>query len=137
MQLVVFVYCFAEKGLVMCSRARCFHQCAVSLVAFSIRAIPMGDMACSSFILKRFHYIDKVKIFWEVLIVNKEKLNKIMCSHGDRCKDLAATIGMSVPNFSTIWNGRSEFSLKYIRKIAKRYYLSPEEIYDIFIFPGK
>ena len=70
-------------------------------------------------------------------MIKKDKLLGIMHAHGDKCKDLAAAIGMSVPNFSTIWNGRSEFSLKYIRKIAKRYYLSPEEIYDIFIFPGK
>jgi hypothetical protein len=44
---------------------------------------------------------------------------------------------MSVPNFSTIWNGRSEFSIKYIRKIATRYNLSANEVYEIFLFPEK
>jgi antitoxin component HigA of HigAB toxin-antitoxin module len=67
--------------------------------------------------------------------MNKEKLDEVMRNHGDRCKDLAAAIGMSVPNFSTIWNGRGEFALKYIRLIAKRYSLTPQQVYDIFIFP--
>lgn len=69
--------------------------------------------------------------------MDKEKLFEIMQAHGDKCKDLAASIGMSVPNFSTIWNGRSEFSIKYIRKIAVRYNLSANEVYEIFLFPGK
>ena len=47
--------------------------------------------------------------------MNKELLEPIMRAHGDKNKDLAAAIGMSVPNFSTIWNGRGEFALKYIR----------------------
>lgn len=67
--------------------------------------------------------------------MNKEKLDEVMRAHGDRCKDLAAAIGMSVPNFSTIWNGRGEFSLKYIRLIAARYSLTPKQVYEIFIFP--
>lgn len=70
-------------------------------------------------------------------MIYKEKLLEIMQDHGDKCKDLAAAIGMSVPNFSTIWNGRSEFSIKYIRKIAIRYDLSADEVYEIFLFPGK
>ena len=43
--------------------------------------------------------------------MNKELLEPIMRAHGDKNKDLAAAIGMSVPNFSTIWNGRGEFAL--------------------------
>lgn len=66
---------------------------------------------------------------------NKPMLEEIMHTHGDKCKDLAAAIGMSVPNFSTIWNGRGEFNLKYIRLIARRYSLSPQQVYNIFIFP--
>lgn len=66
--------------------------------------------------------------------MNKEKLSEIMKLYGHKCKDLAAIIGMSVPNFSTIWNGRGEFSLKYIRKIAAIYNLSPLQVYEIFIF---
>lgn len=69
--------------------------------------------------------------------MDKEKLLEIMQVHSDKCKDLAAAIGMSVPNFSTIWNGRNEFSIKYIRKIATRYNLSANEVYEIFLFPGK
>jgi hypothetical protein len=60
-----------------------------------------------------------------------------MQAHGDKCKDLAETIGMSVPNFSTIWNGKSEFSIKYIRKIVTRYDLSANKVYEIFLFLGK
>jgi antitoxin component HigA of HigAB toxin-antitoxin module len=67
--------------------------------------------------------------------MNKELLEPIMRAHGDKNKDLAAAIGMSVPNFSTIWNGRGEFALKYIRLIARRYSLTPEQVYKIFIFP--
>lgn len=62
-------------------------------------------------------------------------LEPIMRAYGDKNKDLAIAIGMSVPNFSTIWNNRGEFSLKYIRIIAQRYSLTPEQIYKIFIFP--
>lgn len=65
--------------------------------------------------------------------MNKELLKQAMSAHGDLNKDLALAIGMSVPNFSTIWNGRGEFSLKYIRLISKRYTLTPQQIYDIFI----
>lgn len=68
-------------------------------------------------------------------LMNKELLELIMRAHGDKNKDLAAAIGMSVPNFSTIWNGRGEFALKYIRLIARRYSLTPEQVYKIFIFP--
>lgn len=67
--------------------------------------------------------------------MNKELLEPIMRAHGDKNKDLAAAIGMSVPNFSTIWNSRGEFALKYIRLIARRYSLTPEQVYKIFIFP--
>ncbi len=69
--------------------------------------------------------------------MNKEMLKAIMVNYGDKNKDLAAALGMSVPNFSTIWNSRNEFSLKYIRLIATRYSLTPKQIYDIFIFPKK
>lgn len=67
--------------------------------------------------------------------MNRDALDEVMRAHGDKCKDLAAAIGMSVPNFSTIWNGRGEFGLKYIRMIATRYSLSAQQVYDIFIFP--
>ena len=50
--------------------------------------------------------------------MNKELLEPIMRAHGDKNKDLAAAIGMSVPNFSTIWNGRGEFCLLYTSDAA-------------------
>ncbi len=65
--------------------------------------------------------------------MNKELLKQEMSAHGDLNKDLALAIGMSIPNFSTIWNGRGEFALKYIRLISNRYNLTPQKIYDIFI----
>lgn len=67
--------------------------------------------------------------------MNKKLLEEVMKGNGDKCKDLASALGMSAQNFSTIWSGRGEFSLKYIRIIAEHYGLGPEEIYDIFIFP--
>lgn len=70
-------------------------------------------------------------------LINKQMLYCIMKKSGDRCKDLATAIGMSIPNFSTIWNGRGEFNLKYIRLIAKRYSLTPQQIFDIFLFPDE
>ncbi len=70
-----------------------------------------------------------------MLLLNKQILEPIMRTYGDKNKDLAKAIGMSVPNFSTIWNNRGEFALKYIRLISLRYSLTPEQVYKIFIFP--
>ena len=66
--------------------------------------------------------------------MNKELLEPIMRAHGDKNKDLAAAIGMSVPNFSTIWNGRGEFALKYIRLIARCFFFFFVFFYNNFIF---
>lgn len=65
--------------------------------------------------------------------MNTVLLKEIMQAHGDLNKDLAAALGMSVPNFSTIWNGRADMQIKHIKKIALRYQLTPQQIYDIFI----
>ncbi len=65
----------------------------------------------------------------------KDELERIMKEHGDFNKDLAVVIGVSVPNFSTIWNGRQRFQLKHIRLIAIHYNLSPQQVWDIFLFP--
>ena len=65
----------------------------------------------------------------------KKELKKIMDKHQDYNKDLAAYLGMSVSNFSTIWNGRQQFNLKHIRLIAIRYSLDPQQVWDIFLFP--
>ena len=67
--------------------------------------------------------------------MNKKLLEEVMKAHGDKSKDLVAAIGIPVPNFSAVWNGRGEFTLKYIRLIAARYHLTPQQVYDIFIFP--
>lgn len=66
---------------------------------------------------------------------DKELLKKYMDDYGDKNKDLAAYLGMSVPNFSTIWNGRQQFNVKHIRMIAVRYRLNPQQVWDIFLFP--
>lgn len=66
---------------------------------------------------------------------DKELLKKFMKKHGDLNKDLAVYLGMSVPNFSTIWNGRQQFNVKHIRLIALRYSLDPQQVWDIFLFP--
>jgi antitoxin component HigA of HigAB toxin-antitoxin module len=65
--------------------------------------------------------------------MNKVLLKSIMKTHGDCNADLASAINMSAPNFSTIWNGRADFSLKRIKIISKRYNLSAQQVYDIFI----
>lgn len=66
---------------------------------------------------------------------DKEKLKAAMVAHGDSNKDLAASLGMTASNFSTIWNGRQQFSVKHIRLIALRYSLDPQQVWDIFLFP--
>ena len=63
---------------------------------------------------------------------DKEKLKEAMLAHGDTNKDLAASLGMTASNFSTIWNGRQPFQRKHIVRIAVRYNLSPQEVWDIF-----
>lgn len=68
---------------------------------------------------------------------NKKELKRHMDVHGDLNKDLAAYLGMSVPNFSTIWNGRQQFNVKHIRLIALRYSLDPQQVWDIFLFPER
>ena len=40
---------------------------------------------------------------------DKEKLKEAMVAHGVTNKDLAASLGMTASNFSTIWNGRQPF----------------------------
>mgnify|MGYP000952951332 FL=1 len=63
---------------------------------------------------------------------DKEKLKAAMVAHGDSNKDLAASLGMTASNFSTIWNGRQPFQRKHIIRIAVRYDLSPQEVWDTF-----
>ena len=63
---------------------------------------------------------------------DKEKLKAAMVTHGDSNKDLAASLGMTASNFSTIWNGRQPFQRKHIIRIAVRYDLSPQEVWDVF-----
>lgn len=63
---------------------------------------------------------------------DKEKLKAAMVAHGDSNKDLAASLGMTASNFSTIWNGRQPFQRKHIIRIAVRYDLSSQEVWDIF-----
>lgn len=63
---------------------------------------------------------------------DKEKLKAAMVTHGDSNKDLAASLGMTASNFSTIWNGRQPFQRKHIIWIAVRYDLSPQEVWDVF-----
>lgn len=66
---------------------------------------------------------------------DKKELKKIMDAYHDYNKDLAAYLGMSIQNFSTIWNGRQQFKVNHIRRIAVRYSLDPQQVWDIFLFP--
>ena len=66
---------------------------------------------------------------------NKELLKKYMDRHGDQNKDLAAYLGMSAPNFSTIWNGRQQINVKHIRMIAIRYSVDLQLEWEIFRIP--
>ena len=63
---------------------------------------------------------------------DKEKLKAAMVAHGDYNTDLYASLGMTASNFSTIWNGRQPFQRKHIIRMAVRYNLSPQEVWDIF-----
>lgn len=49
-----------------------------------------------------------------------------------KVKALAVFLGMTASNFSTIWNGRQPFQRKHIVRIAVRYQLSPQDVWDIF-----
>jgi plasmid maintenance system antidote protein VapI len=64
---------------------------------------------------------------------NKEKLKIFMKEYGDSNKNLAASIGMTPSNFSTIWNGRQQFQKKHMILIAVRYDLTPQDIWEIFL----
>ena len=65
--------------------------------------------------------------------MNIKLLKDIMNAHEDHNKDLAAALGMSAPNFSTIWNGRADMPLKHIKATAARYEMTPQQVYDVFI----
>ena len=56
-----------------------------------------------------------------------------MKKYGDSNKNLAASIGMTPSNFSTIWNGRQQFQKKHMILIAVRYDLTPQDIWEIFL----
>ena len=43
--------------------------------------------------------------------MNKKLLEEVMKAHDDKGKDLVAAIGIPVPNFSAVWDGRGEFTL--------------------------
>lgn len=64
---------------------------------------------------------------------NKEKLKIFMKEYGDSNKNLAASIGMTPSNFSTIWNGRQQFQKKHMILIAVRYDLTPQDVWEIFL----
>lgn len=64
---------------------------------------------------------------------NKEKLKIFMKKYGDSNKNLAASIGMTPSNFSTIWNGRQQFQKKHMILIAVRYDLTPQDVWEIFL----
>ena len=66
---------------------------------------------------------------------NKKMLQEKMKAFGDKHKDLTAALGMAKQNFSAIWHGRQEFRVSHIRIIAERYSLTPQEVWDIFLFP--
>ena len=68
---------------------------------------------------------------------DKEKLKQAMDDHGDTNKALAVFLGMTASNFSTIWNGRQSFQRKHIVRIAVRYQLSPQDVWDILLRPSK
>ena len=64
---------------------------------------------------------------------NKEKLKQAMVAHGDTNKVLADFLGMTASNFSTIRNGRQQFQKKHMIRIAVRYDLTPQDVWEIFL----
>lgn len=69
---------------------------------------------------------------FEVLESNRESITVSCDDDGDTNKALAVFLGMTASNFSTIWNGRQPFQRKHIVRIAVRYQLSPQDVWDIF-----
>lgn len=64
---------------------------------------------------------------------NHDLLERKIKAAGETHASLARYLGMSKTNFSSIWNGRTGWQLKHIPKIAFRYSLSPQDVWDIFL----
>lgn len=63
---------------------------------------------------------------------NQNALAAKMDRAGDTHYALAAALGMSKTNFSAVWNGRTKWQTKHIVKVAVRYNLTPDEVWNIF-----
>lgn len=62
-----------------------------------------------------------------------KKLKIEMLNFGDRLVDLAEVLGITYQTLSLKIKGKNFFTDVEIATIAKRYALSPEEIYEIFL----
>ena len=66
--------------------------------------------------------------------MNKNLFVSIMKLHGDRQEDVAKYIGISLQAFNAKLNetGGAEFTQSEIRKIKRKYNLTPEQVDAIF-----
>lgn len=69
-------------------------------------------------------------------MTTQQKIKMIMIQGGDKgtYKELARVLGISEPSVVNKIKGRQDWKLKEIRKFAKRYKLSAEQICEIFIW---
>lgn len=63
----------------------------------------------------------------------KDKLREVLEAYGHTQNDLAELLGITYQSVSIKINGKKDFNQSEIRKIAKMYKLTPEQVYDIFI----
>lgn len=64
--------------------------------------------------------------------MNNKKLRAEMLRYGDKAEDLARVLKISRQSLSKRQNKHVEFSRSEIEKIANRYSLSAEQVYEIF-----
>jgi antitoxin component HigA of HigAB toxin-antitoxin module len=70
-----------------------------------------------------------------VLTFDVLRFRSVMSDHGDSIQSLADALGVSRQNVSQVLNGKGErcFTLPQLVEIAKRYELSAQDFFEIFI----
>lgn len=63
----------------------------------------------------------------------KDKLREVLEAYGHTQNDLAELLGITYQSVSIKINGKKDFNQSEIKKIAKMYKLTAEQVYDIFI----
>lgn len=65
--------------------------------------------------------------------MRKNAFRSVMVYHNDNTAEIAKYLGVSRVAVSDKLNGRYDFRLAEVDMLAKRWHLTPEQIYEIFI----